>query len=136
MTRHYGRWESHFHKSWGQAMAVVNERYQGGCLATNTKRSSRIRVDGCHIFPRSTYPALRFCDLNVVPLVHHKHSWKDDTLDWIKYSTQQRPVAAKPDWLGRSVRDEYREVLEWQLRELSDLSIWLNLVHLPLIDES
>jgi hypothetical protein len=91
MIRDYGKFEKHFYKKEAAAMKAAKKRYDYKCVLSG----SNMTVDGCHIYPRSTYPALRYCDLNIVPITPKLHTGSDDTFDWIKYNLEERTVDDK-----------------------------------------
>ena len=126
MIRDYGEWESHFHDMRTAKKAAKN-RYHGRCLAT-----LNYDVDMCHIYPRSVYPALRACDLNMVPLVWYKHTGKDDTLDWVEFNKLGRSVPERFAWLLNNTKKGFQEELKWQLENLVAVAVRLNLSSAPL----
>ncbi len=71
-------------------------------------------IDGCHIFPRSTYAEVSRCDLLIVPLVNGIHCIQDECLDYKKNNDGcliTRTPSERIDWLLHRIRSEkYKEL--------------------------
>lgn len=54
------------------AMRRAKKAFGNECIITGAER-----IDGAHIYPRSTYPELAACEFNIVPLSRQCHEQMD-----------------------------------------------------------
>ena len=126
MKRDYGAFTVFFHPNKRTASEIAKGWYDDRCLITGLERDAH-RLDGAHLFPRSTHPVLANCSLNIWPLYREKHSWANESFDWVEYQLIPRDTISKMEWLiDNCLRENRRQVTD-QLERLDKCRAYLGL---------
>lgn len=109
-----------------RAKEIAKANYGHYCIVTGLYKRDIIamneRLDGCHIYPAGIpkYSLLKNEPLNIIPLLASRHSFGDNTFDYIRFYDTERKPHERIEWIVENVCPEFRQQL---LKQIEDLEI-------------